>query len=435
VSTASSRAETERQPLRGLTNREARERLRDEGPNELPPPPPRPLWRRLLRQLKSALIYVLLAALAVDFALWLYEGAVGLPLESLAIAAILVLNAGLGVWQEYRAEDALAKLRELEAPLAQVLRDGRLGLVASRELVRGDVVRLAAGGRVPADGQMEGEGTLVVRGAGYNEVSRTGPRSTMGRIAGMLGEVQSDPTPLERRLEVFGNRIAGWIVALAAVLVVGGVWAEGMDSLDEAFIWAVALAVAAIPEGLPAVLTLTLALGVERMSRRRAVVRKLASVEALGSVTVIATDKTGTLTENRMLVRELRTDDPERALRAIVLASNEAAWHARLRCRLEVHACHGRRRRRARELPERRARGAAGAVLDVGVRPRGMGEPRRSRGGAGPARAGAGLGPGRVRGGSPLAGSGALLGPAARGGAGRGARGPRGRRPRGDGDR
>ncbi|MEN8158914.1 MAG: HAD-IC family P-type ATPase, partial [Myxococcota bacterium] len=299
--------------MRGLTSQEARERLQREGPNELPPPRPRPLWRRLLRQLRSALIYVLLVALVVDFALWLYEGAAGVPLESLAIAAILVLNAGLGVWQEYRAEDALTKLREREAPQAQVLRDGRLGLVASRELVRGDVVRVAAGGRIPADGQVDGEGgllvdesiltgesvpvekgardevfagTLVVRGAGYSEVSRTGTKSTMGRIAGMLGQVQSDPTPLERRLEVFGNRIAGWIVALAAFLVVGGVWAEGMDSLDEAFIWAVALAVAAIPEGLPAVLTLTLALGVERMSRRRAVVRKLAAVEALGSVTV-----------------------------------------------------------------------------------------------------------------------------------------------------
>jgi Ca2+-transporting ATPase len=145
----------------------------------------------------------------------------------------------------------------------------------------------------------------------------------MGRIAGMLGSVRSDPTPLERRLEAFGNRIAGWVVALAVALVAGGVWVEGVARLDEAFVWAVALAVAAIPEGLPAVLTLTLALGVERMSRRQAVVRKLAAVEALGSVTVIATDKTGTLTENRMLVREVVTHDPQRALRAMVLA-NEA---------------------------------------------------------------------------------------------------------------
>jgi Ca2+-transporting ATPase len=336
--------------LRGLSSEEARERLAQCGPNALPPPRPLPLWRRVVRQLQSALIYVLLFALAMDFGIWLYAGAVGIPVEPLAIAAILVLNATLGVWQEYRAEDALEKLRELEAPQVQVLRDGRLCAVASRDLVPGDVVRIASGGRVPADGSVDGEGgllvdesiltgesvpvekntgdevfagTMVVRGSAYCCATRTGPHSAMGRIAGMLGSVHADPTPLERRLRVFGNRVAAGVMALASLLVVGGVAAEGLDSLDEAFVWAVALAVAAIPEGLPAVLTLTLALGVERMSRRQAVVRKLAAVEALGSVTVIATDKTGTLTESRMLVREVQTDDPQRALRAMVLA-NEA---------------------------------------------------------------------------------------------------------------
>jgi Ca2+-transporting ATPase len=303
-----------------------------------------------VRQLRSALIYVLLAALAVDLGIWIEGGAIGVPVEPIAIAAILLLNTVLGVWQEYRAEDALAKLRELEAPQVQALRDGRLALVASRDLVPGDVARIAAGGRVPADGCIDGEGgllvdesiltgesvpvekgpggevfagTLVVRGAAYAEVTRTGSASAMGRIAEMLGGVRSDPTPLERRLEAFGNRVAVWVVALATVLVSAGVWAEGWSSLDDAFVWAVALAVAAIPEGLPAVLTLTLALGVERMSRRQALVRKLAAVEALGSVTVIATDKTGTLTENRMLVREVVATDLARALRAMVLA-NEA---------------------------------------------------------------------------------------------------------------
>jgi Ca2+-transporting ATPase len=335
---------------RGLSSEQARQRLAEVGPNALPPPKPLPLWRRVLRQLRSALIYVLLFALAVDLGIWLYGGALGLPIESIAIAAILALNAALGVWQEYRAEDALSKLRELEAPQAQTLRDGRLCLCASRELVPGDVVRIASGGRIPADGCVDGEGgllvdesiltgesvaveksashevfagTLVVRGSAYCEITRTGPNSAMGRIAGMLGSVRSDPTPLERRLQAFGNRIAAWVMVLALLLVAGGVWVEGLDSLDEAFVWAVALAVAAIPEGLPAVLTLTLALGVERMSRRQAVVRKLSAVEALGSVTVIATDKTGTLTENRMLVREVDTPDAARALRAMVLA-NEA---------------------------------------------------------------------------------------------------------------
>ena len=336
--------------VRGLSSEEARTRLARVGPNALPPPEPVPLWRRVLHQLQSALIYVLLFALAVDLGIWLHGGALGVPLESLAIAAILVLNAALGVWQEYRAEDALSKLRELEAPQAQTLRDGRLCLCATRELVPGDVVRIVSGGRIPADGRVDGEGgllvdesiltgesvpveksagseifagTLVVRGSAYCEVTRTGTESAMGRIAGMLGSVRSDPTPLERRLQAFGNRIAVWVMALALALVAGGVWVEGFGSLDDAFVWAVALAVAAIPEGLPAVLTLTLALGVERMSRRQAVVRKLAAVEALGSVTVIATDKTGTLTENRMLVREVDTPDPARALRAMVLA-NEA---------------------------------------------------------------------------------------------------------------
>src|SRR3990172_4672453 len=263
---------------RGLSSEQARERLARGGPNELPPPKPIPLWRRVVRQLRSALIYVLLFALAVDFGIWIYGGALGVPLESLAIAAILGLNATLGVWQEYRAEDALSKLRELEAPQAQALRDGRLCLCASRDLVPGDVVRIASGGRIPADGCVDGEGgllvdesiltgesvpvekkagdavfsgTLVVRGSAYCEISRTGTNSAMGRIAGMLGSVHSDPTPLERRLQAFGNRIAGWVMALALALVAGGGWLEGGACLDEAFVWAVALAGGARPDHPP----------------------------------------------------------------------------------------------------------------------------------------------------------------------------------------
>ncbi len=333
----------------GLSSDEALQRLAEHGPNALPEKPPPPLWRRFLDQFRSALVYLLLFALAVDLGIWLLEGAGGVPFESLAIAAILLLNAGLGLWQEYRAEDALARLRELEEPQVWVLRDGRLASVPSRELVPGDAVRIEAGGRVPADGRVDGEagllvdesvltgesvpvekaadspvfaGTLVARGSAYVEVERTGPASSMGRIAGLLADVRADRTPLERRLDVFGNQIAAAVLTLSTLLVLAGVWAEGWARLDEALIWAVALAVAAVPEGLPAVLALTLAMGVERMSKRRAVVRKLAAVEALGSVTVIATDKTGTLTENRMLVRELDSPDPERALRAMVLASD-----------------------------------------------------------------------------------------------------------------
>ncbi len=333
----------------GLTADEAREGLLRYGLNKLPAPPRPPWWARGARQLRSAIIYVLLFALAFDIAVWISEGTPGWPFESIAILAILVLNAVMGVWQEYRAEDALARLAELAAPRVWVVRDGHLVEIDATLLVPGDRVRIEAGDRIPADGILTGEqalqidesmltgeavrverslgdavssGTLVVRGLGWIDVTRTGARSAMGRIASMLESVEEEPTPLERRLETFGRRVARWIGALVVVLTVVGVGVEGVDQLSEALLFAVAVAVAAIPEGLPAVLTLTLALGTERMSGRKAVVRKLSAVEALGSVTVIATDKTGTLTENTMTVSELDATDPERALRAMVLAAD-----------------------------------------------------------------------------------------------------------------
>ena len=165
-------------------------------------------------------------------------------------------------------------------------------------------------------------GTLAVRGLAWIEITRTGADSAMGRIAGMLATVETERTPLERRMEHFGHRIARWIAALAVVLTVGGVGIDGIGHFNEALLFAVAVAVAAVPEGLPAVLTLTLALGTERMSVRKAVVRRLSAVEALGSVTVIATDKTGTLTENSMTVRHLDSPDPQRACKAMVLAAD-----------------------------------------------------------------------------------------------------------------
>jgi len=336
----------------GLSRQEARERLSRVGPNTLPATPPESLFRRWLRQLRSALIYVLLFALAVDLALWFLEGAAGVPVESIAIGAILLLNAAMGVWQEYRAEHALQELRAFEAPWVWVRREGESVRVSSRDLVPGDLVRLESGGRVPADARLEGDpvllvdesvltgesvpverrsgdavssGTLVVRGTGWATVTRTGADSAMGQIASLLGEIRAEPTPLERRLDQFGGQIARWVVALALAIAAGMVAAEGFARLEHAFLFAVALAVAAVPEGLPAVLTLTLALGVERMSRQKAVVRKLAAVEALGSVSVIATDKTGTLTENEMRLRDVETSDLARAQRAAVLASDTDA--------------------------------------------------------------------------------------------------------------
>jgi len=319
------------------------------GANVLPEGKPTPWWRRVLGQLRNPIIYILLFALAFDAVVWAIEGMHVWPIESIAILVILAFNTIMGVWQEYRAEDALSRLKELAAPNVCVRRDGRLTHIPAAHLVPGDLVRVESGDRIPADGALSSEqglmvdesmltgesipveraaqdilysGTLVVRGMGWLVVARTGAASAMGRIAGMLADVEVEDTPLERRLAQLGHRIARWVAALAVVLVVVGVGVEGIDRLDEALLFAVAVAVAAVPEGLPAVLTLTLALGTERMASRKAVVRRLAAVETLGSVTVVATDKTGTLTENTMTVQSLDSPDEERALLAMVLAAD-----------------------------------------------------------------------------------------------------------------
>ncbi|HMV85784.1 MAG TPA: cation-transporting P-type ATPase [Blastocatellia bacterium] len=340
---------TQTAALTGLTSAEALARLQQHGPNALPDKPATPWWRRFLRQFKSPLIYILLVALAIDLAIWISEGASGVPAESVAIAVILLLNAVLGVYQENKSEAALARLREMAAPLVWVLRDGELKHLPGSELVPGDAVRIEAGDRVPADGKLleaegamvdesvltgeslpiekaSGEevfsGTMLVRGKSYFEVSRTGEQSAMGRLAVMIGGIQAEQTPLEKRLEKFGNQVARAVLALVVLIVAGGLLAEGVGRLSHVFLFGVALAVAAVPEGLPAVLTLTLALGVERMAKRKAVVRRLSAVEALGSITVIATDKTGTLTENRMFVRDLDSPETKRALLAMTLAND-----------------------------------------------------------------------------------------------------------------
>ena len=335
--------------VRGLSQVEARQRLAAHGPNSLPEAKVVNLWQRLIQQFKSALIYILLFALALDLALWLHEGAKQVPFESIAIGLILILNAGLGAYQEGKAEEALIRLKALAMPSAWVKRDGALVQIPANEIVPGDITRIEAGDRIPADGQLvEGQGvmadesiltgeslpvdkdlqnevfsgTLIVRSKGYIEVIRTGPKSTMGQLATMIGEIETGKTPLERRLGEFGNQVAIAILAVGLALTVGGLVVEGIGRLGQVVLFSVALAVAAVPEGLPAVLTLTLAMGVERLAKRKAIVRRLSAVEALGSVTVIATDKTGTLTENRMHVRAIDAPDAERALRAMVLAND-----------------------------------------------------------------------------------------------------------------
>jgi len=333
----------------GLSTAAAQARLKQHGPNVLPMKPPESLWRRFVEQFRSPLIYILLFALAADLSIWFVAGHTDWPLESFAIALILLLNAGLGVYQERKAEAALTRLKAMSESLVWVMRDGRLLHLPSAALVPGDLVRVEAGDRVPADGVLidahgimvdesvlTGEslpvgktnhdellsGTLLTRGKVYMEVTHTGAASAAGNLAVMIGAIEAEKTPLEKRLAAFGNQIARWILLLAVLVAGFGLFVEGFGRLGHILLFAVALAVAAVPEGLPAVLTLTLALGVERMAKKKAVVRRLSAVEALGSVTVIATDKTGTLTENRMHVKDLDSSDSAGALRAMVLAND-----------------------------------------------------------------------------------------------------------------
>jgi len=333
----------------GLSTAESKH-LRDKyGANTLPESRGTPLWIRFVRQFKSPLIYVLLFALALDLGIWIYEGAAGLPIESIAIGFILALNASLGTYQENKAEAALSKLKAMVTPMVWVLRDGTYAHLPTETLVPGDLIRIEAGDRIPADGLMmagqgvlvdesvltgesvptdktEGDevfsGTLIVRGKSYITVTNTGARSSMGRLATLISELKDEKTPLERQIHKIGNQIAVAILGLAVVLIIGGIYIEGVERIGHIFLFAVVVAVAAIPEGLPAVLTLTLALGVERMANKKAVVRRLSAVEALGSVTAIATDKTGTLTENRMIVKAVDTESPAKLIQAMVLAND-----------------------------------------------------------------------------------------------------------------
>jgi Ca2+-transporting ATPase len=333
----------------GLTGAEASERLSQVGPNALPPARRDSFLERLGRQLKSALIYLLLLALGFDVAAWAYEGAHGVPVEALAILAVLLLNAGLGVLQEYRSERALDELEKLGEPHVWVTRDGKLQRLEATQLVPGDLVRLEAGDRIPADGTalhaeslsadeslLTGEslpvekstgdelhsGTLVLRGRAGLRVTRTGAASTMGRLAGALTGIETGKTPLELRIDELGTRIARYVGALSLFLVVGGIAVEGLSRFSSIVMFAVAFGVAVVPESMPAMMTLALAFGVQRMARRNAVIRRLAAVEALGSVTVIASDKTGTLTLNKISVEALLAPDPDQALLALSLAND-----------------------------------------------------------------------------------------------------------------
>ncbi|GAA2676018.1 cation-translocating P-type ATPase [Streptomyces aculeolatus] len=316
-------------PATGLSTAEAVRRLAGHGPNEIPAAPRTPVVRRVLQQLRDPLILVLLGAAALTLA-------TGDLSDAVVILFVITVNTVVGVVQEVRAEQAVLALSAMSAPAARVLRDGTERSVPAAEVVPGDLVLLAEGDIVPADAELAaatrllvdessltGEsvavekapdrdpvrggvsaGTVVVRGHGRAVVTATGAGSALGRIASLMGAAPG-PTPLQRRLARFGRTLAAVIVALcAAVLALGLVRGQPVELMIVA---AISLAVAAVPESLPAVVTLSLALGARRMAERHAIVRRLPAVETLGSVTVIATDKTGTLTEGRMAAERLWT--------------------------------------------------------------------------------------------------------------------------------
>ena len=334
---------------RGLSTAEASARLARYGPNELTAEPPTPAWRRFLAQFQDVLVGLLLVATAISIGLWVYERDAALPYEGLVILAIVVLNAILGYVQEARAEQALAALRAMSAAEATVLRDGQRQRVPAATLVPGDVILVEAGDTIPADARLlqatalqtaeaalTGEslpvskdvepitdeaglgdrhnmvfsGTAATYGRGRALVTTTGMQTEMGKIAGLLRQTQAEATPLQQELDRTGRRLGLVVLIIATVVVVTIVLVEevrDVSTLVDVLILGVALAVAAVPEGLPAVVTAVLAIGVQRMARRNAIIRRLTAVETLGSATVIASDKTGTLTRNEMTVRTVVT--------------------------------------------------------------------------------------------------------------------------------
>jgi Ca2+-transporting ATPase len=336
-------------PGRGLSEAEARARLERDGRNELTAEAPVPAWRKLLAQFTDALVILLLIATGISAALWLVERDSALPYEAIAILAVVLLNAVMGYIQESRAESAVAALRKMSAAHANVIRDGERQNVPAAEIVAGDIVLVEEGDTIPADARVihstalqtaeaaltgesmpvskdivvvKGEaglgdrtnmlfsGTAATYGRGKAVVTATGMGTEMGRIAGMLKDAPAETTPLQKELARVGKMLGFVVIVIAVVMIATIILVEhvrGFSALFDVLILGVALAVAAVPEGLPAVVTAVLALGVQRMAKRHAIVRHLAAVETLGSANAIASDKTGTLTKNEMTVRTIVT--------------------------------------------------------------------------------------------------------------------------------
>jgi magnesium-transporting ATPase (P-type) len=333
----------------GLVAHDAALRLARDGPNELRALPPTPGWRRFLSQFQDPLIYLLLAAIAIALIAWAIEGRVGWPIDAMVIAVIVVLNGVLGHLQEARAEDAVAALAKYTTATSSVLRDGQLQRVPSAVLVKGDLLVLGEGDAVGADARLvqaaslrvleasltgESEavlkdtdtltapvalgdrlcmvfkGTAIAQGTGRAVVTATGMDTEVGSIASMLDAAPQPPTPLEREVQRIG-RTLGIAVVIIAIVVVGTILliSDIRNAADviEVLLLGVSLAVAAVPEGLPAILSVVLALGVQRMVRQNAIVKKLSSVETLGSASVICSDKTGTLTRSEMTIERVMT--------------------------------------------------------------------------------------------------------------------------------
>jgi len=331
----------------GLSFQEVQQRLQQYGPNELTETGGRSPWEILLDQFKNIMLLMLIAVAVVSAVLDLRGN--NFPKDAIAISSIVILNGILGYLQESRAEKALAALKSLSAPRVRVLRDGKLVEVDAKELVPGDVMLLEAGVQIAADGRLIEEqnlqvressltgeaqavnkdavvqlpeetalgdrinlvfqGTEVVQGRAKVAVTGTAMQTELGRIATMLQSVESEPTPLQQRMSQLGNVLVTGSLILVAIVVVGGIVRAGMSAFEELLEVSLSMAVAVVPEGLPAVITVTLALGTQRMVRRNALIRKLPAVETLGSVTTICSDKTGTLTQNKMVVQAAYTNN------------------------------------------------------------------------------------------------------------------------------
>ena len=332
----------------GLSTAEAARRLAADGPNEIARADGTPAWRMLLAQFASPLVLLLVAACVVSVVL-------DEVVDAIAIASIVAINGLIGFYQEYSAQNAVLALRAMTAPRARVLRDGHAMVVASSEVVRGDLLFLEAGDVVAADAQiveahvlatneaaLTGEslpvdkstdpspsdaalgdrhdrvflGTSVTAGTGLAEVVATGMGTELGRIANLLESAEEEDTPLQRQLAKVGGSLLWMCLGIVGVVAVLELW-QGSSWMEVVLI-AVPLAVAAVPEGLPAVVTIALSVGVQRMAARNVLVRRLPAVETLGSATVICTDKTGTLTTGAMAVRELWGEDHDTLLAAAV---------------------------------------------------------------------------------------------------------------------